>query len=420
VNLTIVWRFITSLWHQFFEDHCHATAAALTYQTLFAIVPLLTLMYTVFSMFEAFSGLGTVVEEFLFTNIVPENIATVQEYLRSFSNQARQLSLPSVILLASTAVLMLSTIEKTLNEIWRVREPRHGFQRLWMYWAVLTLGPLMVGCGLAISTYIFSMPLISDVTEFTGFLTFIPWILSIALFTLIYVAVPNCAVSLKFAFAGGVAASIVFELAKVLFGILMAKSDFAIIYGTFAAVPLLLVWIYLCWMILLIGAEFVKLLSVYPRAGEAASGEPLFQVLRILDLFRRAHSRGDVLKEKDVYALSAQVDLQRWSEYRTLLIENHLLHVVDDGALVLSKDLNELTVWDFYRLFPWPMPCFGGGPSQWETSLGETFRDIAGHDKSALSMSVASLLRTSSAQLGDAAAEAPNEVSTETAKQVRQ
>lgn len=387
-------RFVTFLWTQFFEDHCPNTAAALTYQTLFAIVPLLTLTYTVFSMFEAFAGVGLTVEEFLFSNIVPENISVVQEYLRSFSDQARQLSLPSLALLAVTALLMLVTIEKTLNEIWRVKEPRHGFQRLLMYWAVLTLGPILGGCALAISTYVFSMPLISNVTTSSGFLLVLPMFLGAAFFTLIYVAVPNCRIPIGHAVIGGCSAAVAFELAKFLFGVLVANTDFAVIYGTFAAVPLLLLWIYLCWIIVLLGAEFVKALTVCPRGSDQTKGEPLVQVLHILGLFRQAQIKGSSVNEKDVFELADKIELQEWNEYRSRLLAMDLIRIVEGGDLVLCKDLNKVTLWALYRALPWPIPIAVLGDNPWEVRLGELLESIAGHSTQEMSLSVAALLET--------------------------
>ena len=385
-------RFLKFLWEQFVEDSCLQTAQALTYQTLFAIVPLLTLTYTVLSLFEAYSGVGQIVEEFLFSNIVPENIAVVQDYLHSFSNQARQLSLPSLILLAVVALMMLMTIEKTLNKIWRIREPRHGFQRLLMYWAVLTLGPLLVGCALAISTYVFSMPFVSNVTEATGILNYLPLLLGAAFFTLIYVAVPNCNVPFVNALMGGCFAALFFELAKLMFALLVTNTDFAVIYGAFAAVPLLLMWIYLCWVIALLGAEFVKVLTVFPRGGEQLRDAPLVQILHILELFKSAHEKGESVGEKDIAGLADRIQLGLWNEYRSRLIETKFIRPVDGGSMVLSRDLREISLWDLYRLLPWPLPDGGAAKAQWGPHLKELLSTTAGQNSEALSVDVASLL----------------------------
>ncbi|MDA7727246.1 YihY family inner membrane protein, partial [Pseudomonadales bacterium] len=199
-----IWAFFYLMSERFIEDSCRSTAAALTFQTLFAVVPLLTVMYTIFNAFEAFDGLSGTVQEFIFTNVVPENVAVVREYLDEFSTSATNLGVPSGILVSVTALLMLFTIERTFNDIWRVKEPRHGFQRFLVYWAILTLGPAV----LAITAYTLTLPLISDVTEITGIIQYLPVLLSVSMFTLLYMAVPNCAVSFKHALIGGVVVSI--------------------------------------------------------------------------------------------------------------------------------------------------------------------------------------------------------------------
>ena len=117
-------EFAQYLWKNFSEDNCSISAAALTYQTLFAVVPLLTLMYGALRIFSAFEDLGQKIEALIFGNIIPENVSVVQEYLHSFSNQTQTLSVPSAILLGVVSFLMLLTIERTFNDIWRVKEAR--------------------------------------------------------------------------------------------------------------------------------------------------------------------------------------------------------------------------------------------------------------------------------------------------------
>ena len=153
------WAFLRLLMRNYAEDGCPSTAAALTYQTLFAVVPLLTVTYTVLSAFQAQSGVGEMLQDFMFENVVPESVGVVEGYLQEFSDQARRLSGPSLIFIGLTAFLMMFTIEKSFNEIWRIKQPRQGFQRILMYWAILTLGPVLMGIGIAITTYLFSLPL---------------------------------------------------------------------------------------------------------------------------------------------------------------------------------------------------------------------------------------------------------------------
>jgi membrane protein len=317
---------------RYVDDGCQATAAGLTYQTLFAVVPLLTVMYAVLNAVEAFKDLSAEVEGFLFDNVVPENVVNLQDYLHDFSTQAQSLSVPSLAFLGITAFLMLFTIERTFNEIWRVREPRQGYQRFLMYWAVLSLGPILVGMGFLITTYLMALPLLSDVDQYTGALGYLPILLSAAMLTLVYVAVPNCAVSFKDAVVGGLLVAIAFEMAKYLFGFVMSRSSFEVIYGAFAAVPLFLLWIYVSWSIVLMGAELVKALGVFRHDGGEQLEAPLFQIVVILELFFHAHQKGVVVREEDIRRCGARIDLEHWNDYRQRLIKLNLIRSVDKGG----------------------------------------------------------------------------------------
>lgn len=386
------WEFIKFLSDHFIEDSCQTTAAALTYQTLFAVVPALTVMYTVLSAFDSFGDMGRSVEDFIFANVVPENVAVVQDYLRSFSEQAQNLSIVSLVFLVATASLMLFTVERTFNEIWRIKEPRHGFPRLMMYWAVLTLSPVLFVLGIGVTTYVISLPLISDVAESPAFLNFLPLVLSSMMLTLIYIAVPNTRVPLRHAAIGGVLVSVVFETAKVSFAYVMTRSEFQVIYGTFAVVPLFLLWIYISWTIVLMGAEFVKGLGVYRFQGSSKLEEPLFQMLIILEVFNTAHHKGEVVTDQSLHRLGSRINLERWTVYRQKLMELNLIRSVDKGGLMLSKDLSEITLWELYKLLPWPLPAQSHhGDSEWEKKLSETFADISGRNRRLLDIDLESL-----------------------------
>ena len=388
-----LWGILVHTLKRYADDGCQATAAALTYQTLFAVVPLLTVMYAVLNAVEAFKVLSAEVEGFLFKNVVPENVGHLQLYLHDFSIQAQSLSIPSLIFLAVTAFLMLFTIERTFNEIWRVREPRQGYQRFLMYWALLSLGPLLVGMGFVITTYLLALPLLSDVDQYAGFLRYVSVLLSAAMLTLVYVAVPNCTVSLKHALLGGLLVAIAFETAKYLFGFVMSRSSFEIIYGAFAAVPLFLLWIYVSWSIVLMGAELVKALGVYRLDGGEQQEAPLLQVMLILELFFRAHQAGLVLREDDLSSHGARIDLEHWSDYRQMLIALNLIRSVDKGGLVLSRDLREVSLWDLHQSSGWPMPTTIKGSSPWERALAENLQTINQHNKALLKGDLESLFR---------------------------
>jgi len=366
-----VWDFFKLLVKNYSEDGCQSTAAALTYQTLFAVVPLLTITYTVLEAFEAFSGVGDVLQDFVFDNVMPESVSIVQEYIQQFSSEAMSLSGPSLIVVGITAFLMMHTIEKSFNDIWRIREPRRGFQRILMYWAILTLGPILMFLGLASTTYLFSLPIITGVGASKLF-GIVPLALSTVFFTLMYVSVPNCQVPLRHGVIAAAVVAVGFELVKHLFGSVMAMTDFAVIYGTFAAVPLFLIWLYVSWTIVLFGAELNKNMGLFRSQRSPQMEPPLVQILIILHEFFRCHRLGEVVTDKTITSLSHRVDMQAWHDYKSRLLTLGLIRVVEKGGLVLSKDLNEVTLWSLYRDLPWPLPAgFTVAGEVWEKLVNE-------------------------------------------------
>lgn len=393
-HLQPLWSFVRLMARHYGEDGCQSTAAALTYQTLFAVVPLLTLTYTVLAAFEAFSGMGEMLQSFLFANVVPENVSMVERYLQEFSDQARSLSLPSLLILAITAFLMMFTIEKAFNGIWRVREPRQGFQRLLMYWALLTLGPPLVGGGIAITTYVFSLPLLSEVANTPFLLPLLPVLLNAIVFTAMYLAIPNCFVPLRHAAIGGLVVAVLFELVKRLFGSVMAQTDFEVIYGSYAAVPLFLLWIYLSWSLVLFGAELTKGFGLYRSHSSSKLESPLLQILLILEEFFRCHRQGDVVTEQKIAALGQRVNLQSWHDYKRQLLALGIIRNVDRGGLVLSKDLNEVSFWALYQALPFSLPeGFREPAGGWENQLGDRLGDLSASGQASLQVDLEQLFR---------------------------
>lgn len=393
-RLQALWIFLKLLARNYQEDGCQTTAAALTYQTLFAVVPVLTITYTVLAAFEAFEGMGDMLQNFLFENIVPDSIAVMKGYLSEFSSQARRLSIPSTIVVAVTAFLMMFTIERTFNDIWRVQEPRQGFQRILMYWAILTLGPFVVVVSIASTTYILTLPLISEVTEVAGVVRVVPFALGLAFLTLIYATVPNCFVPLRHAFIGGIAVTFLLEILQQLFGAVMSQTNFEVIYGTFAAVPLFLIWLYIFWTVILFGAELTKGIGLFDSEKSEKIEPPYLQFLLILEEFFRCHRQGDVVTDRSMMKLGHRIDLQQWNDHKSRLLEIGLIRQVDKGGLVLSKDLNEVSLWQLHRALPWPLPTgFSESGDGWQRALGSKLAELNGYGEEALKQDIEGLFR---------------------------
>ena len=250
---------LRTLRDRFGEDRLGLTAGSLTFTTLIAMVPLVTVMLAVFSAFPMFASFQMAWQEYFLQSLVPQYIAApVLLGLTQFAGKASQLSAFGLILLGATALALVLTIDRTLNDIWRVRKPRSLAQRILVYWSALTLGPLALGVSLSATSYALSanrglvatlpggLNLILNAAEF--------FLLALAAAAL-YHYVPNTPVRWRHAWAGAIFLALAFEGAKLALGwYLQAVPTYSVMFGAFATVPILLLWIYLVWVIVLLGA----------------------------------------------------------------------------------------------------------------------------------------------------------------------
>jgi len=353
-------HFCRYLVRRFIADNCPETAAALTYTTLFAVVPVMTVTYAMLAAIPAFVDVGGQIEDFIFQNFVPATGEALRDYLSDFSQQARQLTGIGVGVLVVTAFFMLLKIEKAFNGIWRVRQPRKGVSSFLLYWAVLSLGPLLLGAGFAVSTYVASMNILAAQTAVgeagRWVLGWVPLLLSMAAFTLTYVAVPNTRVPLHHGLIGGVLVALVFEAAKAGFGLYLALfPGYQLIYGAFAAFPLFLLWIFISWLIILFGAELVANLGSssawsrnhYPR---------LLSLLGLLRIFLGAQREGRAVDLKHAQAAGWPLDEDLWRDLTGWLESKHYISRTQTGGFVLSRDLDSLGMDDFLAQLPEALP----------------------------------------------------------------
>ena len=346
------WRRASYLLARFSADRCSENAAALTYMSLFALVPLLTVLYTMASAIPAFQGLESQMQDFMFQHLMPETTYDIQKYLEDFSRQAKNLTGPGIVFLVVTAVLMLRNIEKAFNLIWRTTENRSAVSSFLLYWAVLSLAPVTIGLALAIGTYLSSFAVVLeeyDVIGVGGFMLRIaPLLLSTAGFSLLYVAVPNCRVPFRHALVVGFVTAAVFNVARSVFTRLVVGSSYTFIYGAFAAVPLFLLWIYLSWIIVLMGGILVHSLSAYQNA-EQASRPTVLKALDILHLLWQKQQSGNALREIELHtgrhAVLRGLDSETWRTLRDIFLSHKLIALNDRGHYLLSRDLNGIRFW---------------------------------------------------------------------------
>jgi membrane protein len=358
------WRFI---FQRFWLDRSINSAAALTYTTLFAVVPMMTVTFTMLSAIPAFQGVGEQIQGFVFRNFLPASGELVQDYLQAFTAQARQLTWIGVALLAATAFAMLVTVEKTFNTIWRVRQPRRGLSSFLLYWAILSLGPILLGAGFVASTYITSLSLLSGPHALIGaktLLGFMPLLSSAAAFTLLYASVPNARVPFRHALIGGWFTAALFEAAKGLFGLYVSLfPGYQLIYGAFATVPLFLLWIYLSWLIVLFGAELVCNLA-FSRHWHQQALPPLLVALVILRLFHQRQLRGEALSHGDVQRAGWLLPEEEWNEILEVFERQRLICYAGKGSWALCRDLGHYSVQQLLDYCPWPLPRLEQLPAQ--------------------------------------------------------
>lgn len=395
------WDFVIFLLTRFVEDKALNSAAALTYTTLFAVVPIMTVTFTMLAAVPAFQGAGEQIQNFVFQNFVPSAGSVVQEHLKGFAAQARNLTWVGVAVLAFTAFMMLVTIEKAFNAIWRVQQPRRGVSSFLLYWAILSLGPLLLGAGFALSTYVTSLSIMSDAEALPGVATllrFVPFVLSVGAFTLLYSAVPNARVKLGRAVAGALVTALLFEAAKAAFGLYVKMfPSFQLIYGAFAAFPVFLLWIYLSWVIVLFGAELVCHLSS-SGAWRRLSLPPLLVMMGVLRVFHDAQQAGKTVRLKHAQKAGWPLPEADWADMLALLQSLDLVCRTSDGDWVLSRDLDRLSLYELVIACPWPLPTTEQLPEKlsqeavWYPALRSALCTLQQEREARLSPSVASWL----------------------------
>lgn len=256
----LVLGFLKGFFQQCKEDRITVSAGHLAYVSLLSLVPFIMVFFNVLSAFPAFAEVRGELESLIFDNFVPHAGDVVQEYMTEFVGNASQMGAIGILSLVVVALLLISNVDTTLNRIWRNKSQRPAIYTFAIYWMVLTLGPLLIGSSVIISSYLIGLAAFAE--EYTPGLTtallkVIPFITSVTAFFLIYMLVPNKRIKAKHAVSGALLAATLFELTKKGFGVYIASfPSYQLIYGALAVIPILFVWVYLSWIVVLLGAEF--------------------------------------------------------------------------------------------------------------------------------------------------------------------
>jgi membrane protein len=259
-------KFIFSVISRFQGDSCIRHASALSYSSLLALAPMVAIIFSMFSLFSVTVAIGEGMGDFIYRYLIPTAGDEVQQYLEQFSSQAGALTAVGLLIFVLTALLLLFNIEDSFNEIWRVKKGRSIAQRITVYWSMVTLGPILMGASLSLSTYLLSTQIIQGSeleaqTRSLG-LRLLPFLIEALAFLLLYSTMPNKRVSWRAAAWGSLVAALLFEVSKKIFSLFILNfNSYEVLYGVLATIPIFLIWIYLSWLVTLFGAEFVASLD---------------------------------------------------------------------------------------------------------------------------------------------------------------
>lgn len=247
------------------HDRVNVNAGYLAYITLLSIVPMLTVLLSVLSSFAIFENAGDAIQDFVITHFVPAAGDAVKGALLEFVANTGKMSAVGGGFLFVAALMLISNIDKNLNYIWRVKQKRRAVFSFSMYWMVLTLGPILVGASIAATSYVTSLKILESEAVsgvYNQLLRWLPFLLSLFAFVGLYLLVPNKKVRISHALIGAIVAALLFEASKKGFAAYITQfPSYQLIYGALAAIPILFVWVYLCWLIVLIGAEVTAALG---------------------------------------------------------------------------------------------------------------------------------------------------------------
>lgn len=365
LKLTTLFYFCRFFLRHFYNLRGMQTASSLAYTTLLSIVPLITVMFGLFGSISVFSDFSEAVQDFVFANFVPEFGWTIQGYLLDYSDKASKLTITGIMVLVVIAIMLMATIDNAFNRIWIVKNKRNPVARLLVYWAVLTMGPVLIGFGLASTSYILSLPVVVDVNSSWNLkarlLSWLPFFTTSVAFSLLYILIPNCFVSKKHAFIGGFICAVLFEFAKYGFGIYVREMPgYENIYGAVAIIPLFLIWIYVSWMIVLFGAHITFCLSSFRLNDEiehrSKGGWTFIDALRVLELLYKGQRAGKTLSIAEIRKSSVSLPQFEMNELLEHLKRKKWVNQSPSGEWLLSKDMKEASLYDLHKVLPVRLP----------------------------------------------------------------
>jgi len=369
--------FFRFLGRRFLDDNLFQAAGALSFTTVFALVPLSMVVFGVLSAFPVFGEWSDRLSDYIFSNFVPSAARSVEAYLKQFSANAGQLTSAGVIALLVSLLITLNGVETAFNRIWRVKTARPKVGRFLVYWTVLTLGALMAAASLAVSAKFFAMAVFEtaagDMLE-KLMLQLAPMAIELIAIAAIYRVVPHRTIKWRHAVAGAALATVLFETVKWGIGLYLGSfGSYSKIYGTLAFVPIFLLWIYLSWVAVLLGASLASSISAFryqPAAMRLPMGYEIYGLIRLLARFNEARKQGKGLHSDQIQQIEPMLTDSLVQQMLAQLCEINVVRRAEDGEWLLSRDLDDLTMGELYEACQLRIPVAEAHLPCREDSLG--------------------------------------------------
>ena len=404
---TTVGTFLGHTIRRFVTAGCLTAAGALSYTSLVSLVPVMAIALAVLSAFPIFSSMRDRLLNELFSNFVPEVGSEVEWWFRYFAGTSVQTTTIGVLALLVTVIVLLATIEDQLHIIWRVRSHRPWLQRILAYWAIMTLGPVLLGVSFSLPSYINLAAQKTGLDAgalFSGewvhwVLHVLPFVLETAAFTLLYALIPNCVVRWREALVGALVTAALLELLKTGFAVYVGHfSSYRAVYGALAAIPIFLLWMYVAWSVVLFGAVVAAELPRwrYDERGVAAAERLGLSLALLAELVEQARRGGAIATA----ALAGELGVSTTDidDNLSLMAEARMVAATADGGWVLARALEGVTLLDLYRALKLPLATRldETGPYPWQVRIGAALQRVAAAELEALGLPLGDLVGVAS------------------------
>ena len=368
---------------RFLGDRLFEAAGAMSYTTMFALVPLSMVVFGVLSAFPVFNQWSESLTTYIFANFVPSAAKAVSGYLTDFSANTSKLTAAGALALIVSLLVTLTSVEAVFNRIWRVPTARPKFSRFLVYWTVLTLGALVAATSLALLTRFFALAIFETVPGRwleALLLRVTPMAIELLAFAAIFKVVPHRTVKWRHAFAGAALSVFLFECVKSGLALYLRSFDsYQTIYGAIAFVPILMLWIFLGWSSILFGASFASSMSAFryqPVALRLPHGYELYGLLRMLGRFHQARTRGKGLHSDEIQQLEPILTDSLIQDLLGQMAAINVLSRAEGGEWLLARDLDDVNLGELYEAAQLRVPVAEAHLPHRDDALGIAVMDV--------------------------------------------